>query len=165
LAEIYLKLAVLRWWQGVSHYPTIDVEGRDLRAYGHIEQRSKLALSDGGILEQLSVELPVFETTRMQDRLAKLPQGAIGTFGYYRDAPGEGAIISGWLCLNAQSHSDVWHQVLLGGYTDCRITVEVGPVESKDDGVWWDVENSAQLSITTVSIEFKRELPKAGSAR
>jgi hypothetical protein len=162
LAEIYLKLAVSHWWQGVSHYPTINVEGRDLRAYGRIEQGSKLVLSDGTILEQLSVELPLFETARMQDRLAKLSQGAIGTFEYYRDSPDQ-AIISGWLCLNAQSHSDVWHQVLLGGYTDCRVTVEVGPVETKEDGVWhWDVENSAQLSITTVSIEFKRELPKLG---
>jgi hypothetical protein len=97
----------------------------------------------------------------MQERLAKLPQGAIGTFGYYRDSPGD-AIVSGWLCLNAHSHSDVWHQVLLGGYTDCRITLEVGPVESKE-GVWhWDVENNAHLSITTVSIEFKRDLPKLG---
>lgn len=162
MAEIYLKLAVSRWWQGVSHYPTINVEGRDLRAYGRIEQGSKLALSDGTILEELSVELPLFETARMQDRLAKLPQGAIGTFEYYRDSTDQ-TIISGWLCLNAQSHSDVWHQVLLGGYTDCRVTVEVGPVETKEDGVWhWDVENSAQLSITTVSIEFKRELPKLG---
>jgi hypothetical protein len=160
LPEKYLKLAVSRWWQGVSHYPTINVEGRDLRAYGHVEQGSELALSDGTTLEQLSVELPLFETARMQESLAKLTQGAIGTFRYLPDD----AVISGWLCLNAQSHSDVWHQVLLGGYTDCRMTLEVGPVENKDGGWHWDVENNAQLSITTVSIEFKRELPKPGAA-
>lgn len=164
MAEIYLKLAVSRWRQGVSHYPTISVEGRDLKAYGHIEQGSELALSDGAILEQLPVELSLFEMSRMQDRLAKLPKGAIGEFGYYADPPGD-AFISGWLGLNAQSHSDVWHQVLLGGYTDCWITLEVEPVESKE-GIWhWDLKTNPHLSITTVSIEFKRELPKLGAVR
>jgi hypothetical protein len=35
----------------------------------------------------------------------------------------------------------------------------------KGDVWYWDVENSAQLSITTVSIEFKRELPELSPAR
>ena len=164
MAETYLKLAVSRWWQGVSHYPTISVEGRDLRAYGHVEQGSELALSDGARLEQLSLELPLFEMSRMQEKLAKLPQGAIGSFGYYADSPSE-VFISGWLCLSPQSHSDVWHQVLLGGYSDCKITLAVGPVESKN-GFWhWDVKINAELSITSVSIEFKRELSKLGAAQ
>jgi hypothetical protein len=164
LAEIYLNLAVARWRQGVSHYPTISIEGRDLKAYGQVEQGSELALSNGTVLEQLLVELPLFEISRMQDSLAKLPHGAIGEFSYSADSPGD-AFISGWVGLNAQSHSDVWHQVLLGGYTDCRITLEVGPVEDQEVVWHWDVKANPHLSITTVSIEFKRELPKLSPAR
>jgi hypothetical protein len=67
-----------------------------------------LTLSDGTPLKDLSVDLSIFETSRRQDDLAKLANGAIGTFNYspYQpaqdDIPGLNTSIYGWLCLNAQ---------------------------------------------------------------
>ena len=107
----------------------------------------------------------------MEKELSELKDGAIGEFVYspyteaYSDIPAIEAFIHGWLCLNAQLHHDVWHQVLIGGYSACTIQLSVGPVEMQSEHGWrWDVAKNHILSITAASISFHRVLPKAVEA-
>jgi hypothetical protein len=162
LFDLDLNLVVSDWRQSANHYPRTKIEGRGLNARGRFDER-ELTLSDGTPLEKLSVELSIFETSRMQDHLSKLRDGAIGTLHYsphqpaQDDIPALEAFVHGWLCLNAQLHHDVWNQVLMGGYRECMIRLSVGPIESRAVREWrWDVANNPALFIASVSVAFKR---------
>jgi hypothetical protein len=168
LRNVYLNLSVSNWVQSASHYPSINVEGRGLSAQANIT-KNDLVLSDGTPATTLSVQLSILETSRMQEELSKLPDNVIGRLNYspYQparaDIPSIEAFVHGWVCLNAHLHNDVWHQVLTGGYRECAIRLNVGPIEFiSPDGWRWDVENNQYLLIDTVSVDFTRRasLPK-----
>jgi hypothetical protein len=167
---MYLDIVVSGWRQSATHYPSIKVEGRDLTAYGRLDE-DDLTLSDGTAPKTLHVEFSIFETSRMRDELSKLKDGEIGVFVYtpFMEAgvsnPALDAFIHGWLCLNAQLHQDVWDQVLMGGYSTCVISLGVGPVEEQNFRGWrWDVAKNAMLFITSADVRFKRDLQKAVEA-
>jgi hypothetical protein len=104
--------------------------------------------------------LDIFETNRMQTHLAKLPQGALGSFRFHEAEPADGdlpamrASLSGWFVLNARSLEDAWNQVQQGGYSECTISLHIGSIESRE---WlWDVANSPQLVIDAIEVSFIR---------
>jgi hypothetical protein len=140
--------------------------GRRFSANCVVLRGSDLRLSNDMRLEELPVEITIFETARMKDQLAKLPQGALGSFHFHEairphaDIPGLDPFLSGWFVLNANSLEDAWNQVQHGGYTECTLTVEVGPIESPGIGWLWDVAKSPHLVIETVSVDFTRPAPK-----
>jgi hypothetical protein len=156
---------VAEWDQSVEHYTSINVEGRRLVARCRIEDAGDLELSNEQRPEDLSVEVMIFDTPRMQKQLSEL-NGGLGSFSYYpaepahADIPASDAFLSCWFCLNPQSYEDAWQQVRNGGYSECFIRVEVGPVESPHMGWLWKVEQKLHLVISTVSVHFKRPVPK-----
>lgn len=117
-------------------------------------------------LEELAVHMNIFEANRVQTQLAKLPQGALGSFSFHEatprhiDLPAMEAHLSGWFVLNAQSFDDAWNQVQQGGYSECTINLDIGPIETpkpiESDEWLWDVANSPRLIIETVSVAFIR---------
>jgi hypothetical protein len=56
--------------------------GRRFSANCVVLRGSDLRLSNDMRLEELPVEITIFETARMKDQLAKLPQGALGSFHF-----------------------------------------------------------------------------------
>jgi hypothetical protein len=162
-----LNLRPLDWHQSVGHYTGINIEGRRFRANCTVGPGSDLRLSNKMRLEELPVEILIFETTRMQDALAKLPQGALGSFSFYDatpedDYPSMDAFLSGWFVLNVQSLQDAWDQVRQGGYSECTISLHIGPIESAGGEWLWDVAKSPHLVIDTVSISFRRPARRLG---
>jgi hypothetical protein len=167
---MYIDLRPLIWRQSVEHYASINVEGRRFSARCTVSQGSDLTLNNKLQLETLPVEIFFFETTRMQSQLAELPQGALGRFSFFsatsahEDIPAMGAFLSGWFVLNAQSLEDTWNQVLEAGYTECTITLGIGPVESLPlEGWLWNVTENPHLVIDTVSVAFERPAPRRAS--
>jgi hypothetical protein len=157
----YVNLRPLTWHQSVEHCTGIKVEGRRFGARCTVEQTkwvTKLRLSNKMMrLEELPVEIDIFETTGMQDELAKLPQGVLGEFSFIDN------FLSGWFVLNVQSLEDAWNQVWQGGYSECKIRLRVGPVESPPEDEWlWDVAKSPHLVIDAVTVSFERPAPTLG---
>jgi hypothetical protein len=62
----------------------------------------------------------------------------------------------GWFYLeNSEWFTAVWDQVRERGYTDCRITVSAGPVESSGVEDWiWNADH--RLYIDSVDLQFDR---------
>ena len=53
------------WQQSVEHYPSINVEGRRFSANCMIEPGSELRMGNNKRLEDLPVDIQIFETSRM----------------------------------------------------------------------------------------------------
>jgi hypothetical protein len=163
-ASIHLRPT--HWQQSVEHYPSINVEGRRFSARCTIEPGSELRMSNKKRLEDLPVEIQIFEAGRMQKQLAKLPPGSLGLFSFHDDTPpradipGMDAFLSGWFSLNAQSLEDAWQQVRRGGYESCRLMLHIGPVENPTMGWLWDVKKTPHLFIDTFTLSFHRLEPK-----
>jgi hypothetical protein len=163
------RMHLVAWWhQSVEHYSGINVEGRRFSADCIVAPGSKLTLSNSLRVRELSVQLLIFETNRMQHELAQLPQGALGSFSFYDatpaydDIPTIGEFVSGWFVLNAQSLDDAWNQVLRAGYSECTIEVRISPVQPAPPESWvWNVTTNPHLVIDTVSIAFKRPSAQA----
>lgn len=159
----YLLLRPTHWTQELQHYSRIGVEGRRLFANCTVEGGSDLRLNNGLKLEALRAHLSIFETAQMQEQLAKMPEGALGAFSFRKgseadiDSPAIDPFLGGWIVLNAQSLQDTWDQVLHGGYTDCEIQINVGPLEASGGGWRWDVKGTPALDIDSVSVSFSRE--------
>jgi hypothetical protein len=165
-----LNLRPLNWHQSVEHYTGINIEGRRFGANCTVGPGSNLRLSNEMRLDELPVEILIFETTRMQDELAKLPQGALGSFSFYDatpadDYPSMDAFLSGWFVLNGQSLQDAWDQVQQGGYGECTISLHIGPIENAGGEWLWDVAKSPRLVIDTVSVSFRRPARRLGEER
>jgi hypothetical protein len=164
MTDLNLTLVVSNWRQSVRHYPSIKVEGRGLTAHCRWDEES-LTVSDGTPLATIEVELSMFETWRMNEELSKVQKGALGQLHYSPLQPAEDdipelkAFVHGWLCLNSQLHQDLWEQVLTGGYSNCRIQLSAGPIESRVGGWRWNVAKDPSRSISSASITFRRELP------
>jgi hypothetical protein len=122
-------------------------------------------MSNNLALEKLSVDVSIFDAPRMAKHLAKL-NGALGTFVFYPhsaardDIPAQHASISCWVGLDPQSCEDIWQQVRAGGFSECAIDVQVGPVESPYGGWVWNVEENSQLIVETFSVRFNRPVQK-----
>jgi hypothetical protein len=153
-----LNLRPLDWHQDVAYYTRINVEGRRLQANCTVMRPGpNLKLSNEMRLEELAVEISIFETTRMHDELAKLPQGALGSLHFLDADPLMDASLWGWFVLNDQSFQDAWDQVRQGGYTECTISLNIGPIETAGILLWqWDVAKNPHLVIDTVSVSFRR---------
>jgi hypothetical protein len=163
-----LSLQPSLWEQSVEHYTGINVEGRRFCARCAVAQGSELRLSNEILLERLSVEILIFETSRMQHELAELPQAALGSLTFYPSRPAHDGIpaieafMAGWFVLNEQSLEDAWNQVLFGaGYSKCTISLRIGPVDLAPPESWlWDVTRNPNLTIDSVSIGFARPAPQ-----
>ena len=161
----FIPLRPTRWSQSVEHYPNIKVEGRRLIVDCVVERSFDLRLSNGMKARDLPVHILIFETTRMQDELAKLPEGSIGSFSFDDASPPNGEfhginpLLSGWFVLNAQSFEDAWVQVLHGGYSKCSLRLWIGPVDYPHPGKLWDLKKNPHLTIDAFELSFSRPAP------
>jgi hypothetical protein len=165
-----LYLQPLSWVQSLEHYTGINVEGRRFGANCNVQRGSGLRLSNRMRLVDLSVHILIFETTRMQDELTKLPKEALGSL-HFQDArpaddiPAMDPFLHGWFVLNARSFEDAWDQVRECGYTECTIMLDVGPVDFRMPEWLWDVAKTPHLVISNVTVSFQRPAPTPGELK
>ena len=162
----HILLTPLKWFQEISHYPAINVEGRNLKVTCTLAATPDLLLSNNAKLTGLAAELGILVGERPIDEHGNPLKQGIGCF-YFSDAqaprdnlPGMlDPSLHGWLYLKPDSYAAVWDQVRDGGYVGCSITLKVGPVQNELPPHVWDVSQS--LFILAVSLRFTRK-PMAG---
>ena len=161
LGECYMRLKPYEWIQSLSNYQSIGVEGRRLMVNSKIEAATEINLSSGENLSEFNFNLLIFDDEPSKINNKPLERG-FGLLVYYpsqaaRDAYGaQDAFVGGWFCIRPKNYDELWNQIRQGGYADCWISLEVGPVVSRDYDWLWDVAKQRALFITTFTIDFKR---------
>jgi hypothetical protein len=70
------------------------------------------------------------------------------------------AMVIGQFFLDANLYNELWSQVAADRYSNCAITVTVGPVPFRS-GAWeWDVKARKALLIKDVSVTFSRGMAR-----
>jgi hypothetical protein len=156
MSAISVSLKPYEWVQSIR-YEGSKVEGRrSIRMQARVEAGHRILLSSNDELSSLNIDLQIVDLDPAQMTTKPLTTG-FGVF-VYRDAlRGLATHIGGWFCLDRESYAELWDQVREGGYSDCRMTLNLEP--AKFDGAeWiWDVGRNLALFITWVSIEFTRK--------
>jgi hypothetical protein len=158
----HILLTPRKWFQEISHYPAINVEGRTLKVSCTLAAAPDLLLSNNAKLPGLAAELGILVGEQPIDEHGNPLKQGIGRF-YFSDAqaprnnlPGMlDPLLHGWLYLKPDSFAAVWDQVRDGGYVGCNITVKVGPIQNELPPKVWDV--SQPLFILAVSLRFTRK--------
>jgi hypothetical protein len=142
--------------QTIDRYPDIKVEGRRLRLQARIEPGHQLLLSSNEALSNLNVDLLIFGLDPSLVNKKPLKAG-FGLFIHRKSVGPLATHIGGWFCLEPESYAELWNQVREGGYSDCRMQLDVGPVGFNGVEWEWDVVSDFGLFITSVSIDFTRK--------
>jgi hypothetical protein len=143
-----IRMKPVSWTQEIrSNLDLRYKPGRNLRA---VCKPDDFKLSDGTNLIDHSVELYFGEGEPTAANDKPLEKG-IGKLFCTREA-----FIHGWYFSPTNIHSDIWDQVLNGGYTDCMIELAVEPInyDSGDDPVW---DISQPLFIDSAIVYFTRK--------
>jgi hypothetical protein len=164
----------------VKHTIFIDLEPREWRQSiraergrrynGRALQMSARAAEDPGIelvgvkdkLDNLVVHLTLLEGEPTTADGKPLDEG-IGLLVFNEERPGghdqdaSDAMVVGWFFLDADIYKEVWSQVAADRYTDCTVTVTIGPITFQSDSWVWDVTAHKRLFIEDASITFVRD--------
>jgi hypothetical protein len=155
MSYISIRLKPYEWVQTINRYPDIKVEGRRLRLKARAEP-GHLLLSNNEELSNLDIDLQIFDLDPGQVNGKPLETG-FGRFIYRKPVGALGTHIDGWFCLEPESFSELWNQVREGGYSDCRMGLDVEPVAFNGVEWEWDVIGNFGLFITSASIDFTRK--------
>jgi hypothetical protein len=159
LSDYLLRLTPQKWLQEIRDYPTTASEGCYLTASCKAADDTDLELSNKAELAVFTVELLIMAGDRPLDADAHDKRG-IGELRFQEampagdDPPGVDSFLHGFLYLKPDSYAALWDQVRDGGYVDCTITINVGPVQYKRPAFFWDV--SKPLVISSVALTFTR---------
>jgi hypothetical protein len=150
LESCYISLRPIRWSQEIRWYPSINVEGRHLRAT--CTTTDDLLLSDGQKLRDFEIELSIMDGELDPETRAKskLQEAAIGGIWWISDHP---SLVHGRFYLKSDARAAIWDQVRAGGYVDCRITLSVTPVRLKASSFAMD---GNPLSVESADVQFTR---------
>jgi len=147
----HILLTPLKWFQEISHYPAINVEGRNLKV-SCTAAAPDVLLSNNAKWTDLAVELGILIGEQPLDGDGNPLKQGIGCF-YFSDVQAH-PLLHGWFYLKPDSYAAVWDQVRDGGYVGCNITMKVGPVQNELPPKVWDV--SQPLFILAV-LRFTRK--------
>lgn len=150
-----IQLKPYEWVQTIDRYSEIKVEGLRLRVKARAEAGHRMLLSSNDELCNLDIDLSIFDRDPIDVNGKPLKTG-FGLFIYREALSALATHIAGWFCLDRQS-SELWDQVREGGYSDCRMELDVEPVKFNGQEWEWDVAENLGLFITSVSIDFTRK--------
>ena len=148
----HILLTPLKWFQEISHYPAINVEGRNLKV-SCTAAAPDVLLSNDAKWTDLPVELGILIGEQPLDGDGNPLKQGVGCF-YFSDAQAH-PLLHGWFSLKPDSYAAVWDQVRDGGYVGCNITMKVGPVQNELPPKVWDVRQP--LFVLAVSLRFTRK--------
>jgi hypothetical protein len=160
---VFINLETHEWRQNVR-------ADRARRYGGRALQMSARATKDHGIelvgaeekLDNLIVHLSILEGEPTMADGKPLDEG-IGLFVFNHSRPGGhdyddlDAMVVGWFFLDTDLYNEVWSQVAADRYSDCTVTVTIGPITFESDNWAWDVKTNKRLFIEDVSITFVRD--------
>jgi hypothetical protein len=152
--SVYIYLTATEWSQEIRSFPSIDVQGRILRATCTVQGKSDVLLYDGLELSAFGIQLSLMEGELDAEHRTKMNLSADAIGGLWYNT--EQQIVHGWFHLTSDSHAGVWEQVRDGGYAKCAITLGIAPVEYKDATWTWRGQG---VSIEAADVRFTRKKP------
>ena len=152
----YIWFEPIEWIQEIRDDPSINVRGRYLRANCRVAANCHVFI-DGKIdlREFTSIPISILDGAPPEEEMPEAPKNkkTLGELSYMRDQN----YPNGWFYLeNSEWFTAVWDQVREGGYSDCRIAVGAGPVESSGVEDWiWNADRP--LHIDSAELQFNRK--------
>jgi hypothetical protein len=152
MSTTYISLEPIEWTQEIRDYPSINVTGRYLNVICRATANCDVLLNDKIDLRDFqSIPLGILDRESKADERLRLSKEALGGIWYIAD----GNFLHGWFRLKEPEwFTAVWDQVRDGNYSECDITLSVGPVELARTWIW---NTDHPLSIDSVAIQFKRK--------
>ena len=140
---------------GNGDLPTTPTGRNLLMLTGPVED-SNLVLSNGLRVqgEKLSLSLSGATEVRRGDG-TQLEHG----IGFLLHHPKHDGTFGGWFCLKPPDFIEVWEQIRNGGYSDCDVTLWVGPVTSEGPDWLWQLSDNTRtnaLFIEAADVSFIR---------
>jgi hypothetical protein len=115
-------------------------------------------LSTGQRIEDISISLSFRSGPPTNADDNPIVKDAIGRLHFHKTQE-ETDLADGWVSLSPDDVFEVWDQVRHSGYDDCRISIDVGPVDPNGHDWVWDVDKNEGAYIETASLEFVRHAP------
>ena len=138
--------------------------GASLRVNAKLDVNSDFKIS--GVRNAVGLRTDLVFTRGEHDwQIPQAPDGAHGYLAYH--PAGEDIdfdFMSGGCSLSEATYDDLWHRVKLSNYDNCRLSVEVGPVDLDYDEAVWDRTASKLLYILDLELIFTRneKVPDTG---
>jgi hypothetical protein len=142
---------------GIRRFATgIAVEGLFLRAVCAPASDCDVVLSDGSKLRDFEVPIGIVsgELSGEQRLKHQFHAEALGGLWYFE----KDKFVHGWFYVASEMHDAMWHQVSVGAYKDCLISLGV---QAMEDSKW----RTNPLSIVSVSLNFTRQTAVTIQAR
>lgn len=163
---IFVNLEPYEWRQSVRAERGKRYNGRAMQMTARVTDGSDIELiGSDEKLNDLAVHLSILEGEPTTGDGKPFEDG-IGVFVFNEKRPGgvdygsTDAMVVGWFFLERDLYSELWSQIAADRYSNCYVTVTVGPVAFRSIEWAWDVNQRSKLFIEDVSISFVRDKSK-----
>jgi hypothetical protein len=148
--SIYLQPLV--WTQSLH-----TKRGAAFRLNARLDARSAFKIVDVTSVAGLPTDVG-FTRGDYDWKIPEGPAGAIGFLAYHpEDQYSDHAFLSGGCSLPNDISDDAWHRVGLSNYDQCRVNIEVGPIELDYEEAVWNRAASKFLYILDLELVFTRQ--------
>ena len=144
----YIRLTPLSWTQAIRS--DLDPRYGPGRKLSTVCKPPGFGASNGTNLRDHSIHLSFLEGDPTAANDTPLERG-IGQLFFLTSE----VFVHGWYYSPSDIYSDIWDQVLNGGYTDCTIELHVGPISYNGEDPVWDI--SQPLFIDDATVHFTRK--------
>jgi hypothetical protein len=104
---------------------------------------SNLVLSNGVRVQDKKLALSLSGANEARRGDGTLLERGIGYLLHY---PSD-ETFGGWFCLKPPDFAEIWEQIRNGGYSDCDVTLWVGPVTSSKGPDWlWQLSDNTRVN-------------------
>jgi hypothetical protein len=156
-----LSLKPASWIQTVGNGDSsLTSIGQSLLMISEPVEDSNLVLSDGTRVQGLEVTLSISNTSKPIRGDGTPLEHGIGLLSHHSTQN----TIGGWFCLRPSDFAEAWEQIRNGGYSECDIEMEIGPVVGKGPDWLWQTSNNRALFIEAARIDFTKQASR-GSVR
>jgi hypothetical protein len=152
MPKSYLRLKPLFWTQAIRS--DLDLRygpGRNLSATC---KPDKFLLKNGTNLADHLLELSFMEGEPTAADGSPLQSG-IGQLFY--NIHSDDVFVHGWYFSPSDIYSDIWAQVLNGGYEHCSVNLTAGPIKYDGEDPVWDTD--LPLFVNDATVNFTRRAP------
>ena len=154
MPKSYLRLKPLSWIQAIRS--DLDLRYGPGRKLSVTCKPDEFQLRNGTNLADHSLELAFMEGEPTAADGSPLQSG-IGQLFY--NIHSDEVFVHGWYFSPSYNYSDIWAQVLNGGYAHCSINLTVGPINYHGEDPVWDTDQP--LFVNDATVNFTRRTPTA----
>jgi hypothetical protein len=159
-----LTLGVQSWSQAVSHgeqWPP-----RQLRCIARTSGEEELRLTGGPNIRTLDFHLLISRGEYVPGERERALERGIGILAFAEerepqdDIPGSEAFCHGWWWMPETLYDETWEQVRGQTWQECRIEIDIAPIEYDTLHFHWDVKLRKVIYITRATVRFNRRKPQ-----